>query len=31
MNTDAVAVVFGQRDLMAGIGIEGSKISLIDR
>jgi lipid-binding SYLF domain-containing protein len=31
MNTDAVAVVFGQRGLMAGVGIEGSKISLIDR
>jgi lipid-binding SYLF domain-containing protein len=31
MNTDAVAVVFGQRGLMAGLGIEGSKISLIDR
>jgi lipid-binding SYLF domain-containing protein len=30
MNTDAVAVVFGQRGLMAG-GIEGSKITLIDR
>lgn len=31
MNTDAVAVVFGQRGLMAGVGIEGSKITLIDR
>jgi lipid-binding SYLF domain-containing protein len=31
MNTDAYAVVFGQRGLMAGVGIEGSKISLVDR
>jgi lipid-binding SYLF domain-containing protein len=31
INTDAYAVIFGQRGLMAGVGIEGSKISLIDR
>jgi len=31
VNTDAYAVIFGQRGLMAGVGIEGSKISLIDR
>ena len=31
INTDAYAVVFGQRGLMAGVGIEGSKISLIER
>ena len=31
MNTDAVAVIFGQRGLLAGVGIEGSKITLIDR
>jgi lipid-binding SYLF domain-containing protein len=30
LNTDAYAVIFGQRGLMAGLGIEGSKISLID-
>jgi len=31
VNTDAYAVIFGQRGLMAGVGIEGSKISQIDR
>jgi lipid-binding SYLF domain-containing protein len=31
LNTDAYAVVFGQRGLMAGLGIEGSKITLIDK
>lgn len=31
LNTDAYAVIFGQRGLMAGMGIEGSKITLIDR
>ncbi len=31
LNTDAYAVIFGQRGLMAGVGIEGSKISLIER
>ena len=31
INTDAYAVIFGQRGMMAGVGIEGSKISLIDR
>jgi lipid-binding SYLF domain-containing protein len=31
VNTDAYAVVFGQRGLMAGMGIEGSKITQIDR
>src|SRR5262245_44742116 len=31
LNTDAYAVIFGQRGMMAGMGIEGSKISLIDR
>jgi lipid-binding SYLF domain-containing protein len=30
INTDAYAVVFGQRGLMAGVGVEGSKISLLD-
>lgn len=31
INTDAYAVVFGQRGLMAGMGVEGSRITLIDR
>jgi lipid-binding SYLF domain-containing protein len=31
INTDAYAVVFGQRGLMAGLGIEGSRITPIDR
>jgi lipid-binding SYLF domain-containing protein len=31
LNTDAYAVIFGQRGMMAGMGIEGSKISLVDR
>jgi lipid-binding SYLF domain-containing protein len=31
INTDAYAVIFNQHGLMAGVGIEGSKISLIDR
>ena len=31
INTDAYAVIFNQQGLMAGVGIEGSKISLIDR
>jgi len=31
LNTDAYAVIFGQRGVMAGMGIEGSKISLVDR
>lgn len=30
LNTDAYAVVFGQRGLMAGLGIEGTKITPID-
>ena len=31
LNTDAYAVIFGQRGMIAGVGIEGSKISLIER
>ena len=31
INTDAYAVIFGQRGLMAGVGIEGSRITPIDR
>lgn len=31
INTDAYAVIFGQRGMMAGVGIEGSKITPINR
>ena len=31
INTDAYAVIFGQRGMMAGVGIEGSRITPIDR
>jgi len=31
VNRDAYAVIFAQRGLMAGLGVEGSKISLLDK
>jgi lipid-binding SYLF domain-containing protein len=31
LKTDAHAVIFNQHGLMAGVGLEGSKISLLDR
>jgi lipid-binding SYLF domain-containing protein len=31
LNSDAYAVIFNQHGLMAGLGIEGSKIALLDR